>query len=217
VSTANAPAPARRPDPPLVRTIGAVLRHPVVRRLKAPFIAGRWWWRGRTIANPRLPAAPREVLFLCQGNICRSPFAAELARGRVAGRGLPAIRCVSAGLRASQAPESPADAVAAAARYEIVLGGHRAVDVTAAQMASADVIVVMEVRHVDEIRRRFPEAVGRVHLLPLYEPAGRYGPLERVNLLDPFDQGPDAFAHCYRRIDAAIDGLVSAIAVRMRG
>ncbi|MEO5824011.1 MAG: hypothetical protein ABIT71_26185, partial [Vicinamibacteraceae bacterium] len=87
----------------------------------------------------------------------------------------------------------------------------------AAQMTSADVIVVMEVRHVEEIRRRFPDAVSRVHLLPLYEPAGRYGPRERINLLDPFNQGPDAFAHSYRRIDAAIDGLVAAIELRMPG
>jgi protein-tyrosine phosphatase len=197
--------------------IGAVLRHPLVRRLKAPLIAGRWWWRGRTIANPPLPAPPRELLFICQGNICRSPFAAELARQRLAERGLSAVRCVSAGLRASQAPESPVDAVHAAAQYAIALAGHRALDVTPGQMASADVIVVMEVRHVDEIRRRFPEAAGRVHLLPLYEPGGGYGPLERLNLLDPFNQGPEAFAHCYRRIEAAIGGLVSTIDLRRRG
>jgi protein-tyrosine-phosphatase len=211
------PAPARHPASALQRSIGAVLRHPITRRLKSPVIAARWWWRGRSIANPPLPASPRALLFLCQGNICRSPFAAELARRRLAERGLSGVACVSGGLRASQAPESPRDAVNAAARYGIALDGHRALDVTAAQMASADVIVVMEVRHVDEIRRRFPDAIGRVHLLPLYEPAGRYGPLERVNLRDPFDQGADAFAHCYRRIDAAIDGLVSAIALRTRG
>ena len=111
----------------LARVIGAVLRHPLVRRLKAPLIAGRWWWRGRTIANPPLPAVPRELLFLCQGNICRSPFAAELARRRVAERGLSGVRCVSAGLRASQAPESPPDAVNAAADYTIALAGHRRV------------------------------------------------------------------------------------------
>ena len=217
MSASHDSTPARRAPSALERGLGAVLRHPIVRRLKSPLIEARWWWRGRSIANPPLPASPRELLFLCQGNICRSPFAAELARRRVAERGLSGVSCVSGGLRASQAPESPADAVHAAARYGIALAGHRALDVTAAQMAAADVIVVMEVRHVDEIRRRFPDAIGRVHLLPLYEPAGRYGPLERVNLLDPFDQGAEAFAHCYRRIDAAIDGLASAIAVRTRG
>jgi protein-tyrosine phosphatase len=199
-----------------VRIVGAVLRHPIVRRLKAPLMAGGWWWKGRSIANPPLPPSPQELLFLCQGNICRSPFAAQIARRRLDARGLSAVRSLSGGLRASQAPESPADAVQAAERYAIVLAGHRAMDVTAAQMASADVIVVMEVRHLEEIRRRFPDAVARVHLLPLYERRGRYGPLERVNLLDPFGQGPDAFAHCYHRIDAAIDGLVAAIGSRVQ-
>lgn len=214
--SAGTTSAARRPEPLVARVLGPVLRHPIVRRLKAPLIAGHWWWRGRAIANPPLPPSPRELLFLCQGNICRSPFAAQLARRRLDERGLSAVRCLSGGLRASQAPESPPDAVQAAARYAIALAGHRAVDVTAAQLAAADVIVVMEVRHLEEIRRRFPEAVARVHLLPLYEPRGRYGPLERVNLLDPFDRGPDAFGRCYHRIDAAIDGLVAAIGSRVQ-
>ncbi|MEO5822092.1 MAG: hypothetical protein ABIT71_16430, partial [Vicinamibacteraceae bacterium] len=139
MSASTSPTPARRSAPLPVRVIGAVLRHPLVRRLKAPLIAGRWWWRGRSTANPPLPATPRELLFLCQGNICRSPFAAELARRRLDARGLAAVRSVSAGLRASQAPESPPDAVRAAAHYAIALAGHRALDVTAAQMTSADV------------------------------------------------------------------------------
>jgi hypothetical protein len=73
---------------------------------------------------------------------------------------------------------------------------------------------VMEVAHVDQMRARFPDAVDRVHLLPLYEPEGaaRHGAREGCNLLDPFGAGPAAFTHCYRRIDAAAAAFVDHVA-----
>jgi protein-tyrosine-phosphatase len=208
--TAPPPPPHRAPWP--VRAIGAVLRHPLALALKRPLSNAAWWWRGRGLINPTLPASARTILFLCQGNICRSPFAAELAR-RLLAADHADIRCVSSGLRASQAPRSPQDAIDVAARYGIDLQPHRAADVTAAELAEADVIVVMEVAHLEALRRRAPDVVQRVHLLPLYEgdEAPRYGALERVNLLDPFGQGHAAFVHCYARIGAALRGFVRAV------
>jgi protein-tyrosine phosphatase len=194
------------------RAIGAVLRSPVALAIKRPLKDAVWRWRGRRLANPPLPASPRTILFLCQGNICRSPFAAELARRRLADVA-PDAHCVSGGLRASQAPQSPPEAVDVAAHYGVDLQAHRAADVTPAELAAADVIVVMEVAHVEALRRRAPHVMSRVHLLPLYEAdrAARYGGLERVNLLDPFSRGRDAFVHSYARIDAALRGFVAAI------
>jgi protein-tyrosine phosphatase len=183
----------------------------MVRALKQRIYDGWWWWRGRRLANPVPPSPTRRVLFLCQGNICRSPFAAALAARHFLEAGLDHVDVVSAGLRASQAPESPPDAVTAAAAHGVRLDGHRARDVTPAQMADADVIVVMEVRHLDHIRLRYPASVARVHLLPLYERPEGYGPLERVNLTDPFARGPEAFVRCYGRIAAALPSLTAAI------
>lgn len=191
-----------------------MLRHPVGMAVKGWIREIAWRRRARRLSNPTLSARPRRVLFLCLGNICRSPFAALLAERRLRDRGVEAVEVASAGLRASQAPVSPPDAVAAAAPYGIDLAGHRARDVSAGEIAGADVIVVMEVAQVEQMRARFPEATDRVHLLPLYEPGAgrRHGAREGCNLLDPFGAGPDAFRHCYRRIDAAIDALVDRVA-----
>ena len=88
-------------------------------------VAAPWWrrqtkelvWRlrGAFVRNPPLPARVESIVFVCKGNICRSPFAALLAERCLAeqGRTSPAIH--SAGLAPSQAGESPPDAVAAAA------------------------------------------------------------------------------------------------------
>ena len=212
----SAPGRARAPERGLARLIGTALRHPVVLPIKRRLVDAVWRWRGRTLANPPLPAGPiRQVLFLCQGNICRSPFAALRAQQLLDAAGASAIRCVSGGLKASQSPVSPPDAVAAGAAYGVVLGGHAATDTTPEQLAAADVIVVMEVAHVDRVRRRAPQCADRVHLLALDDPdRRRYGGRERVNLLDPFGHDAAAFVHCYRRIDAALHVFVEAIASR---
>jgi protein-tyrosine-phosphatase len=198
-----------------VRLIGAVLRHPAIQPVKRRIADGVWWWRGRAIRNPPLPARVDRVLFLCLGNICRSPFAAVRARQLLAEAGAGHVDARSGGLRASQSPTSPADAVTAAAGYGVDLAGHRARDTTPDDLAAADVIVVMEVAHVDALRRRAPQLMGRVQLLPLYEPDRRgYGGRERVNLIDPFGQDLATFAHCYRRLDAALRVLAAEIVAR---
>ena len=212
----TAAATARAPERGLARLIGGVLRHPAAQPVKRRLIDLAWVWRGRALRNPPLPApAIRQVLFLCQGNICRSPFAALRAAQKLAAAGLPQIACVSSGLKASQSPTSPAEAVEAAAAYGVTLGGHRAQDTTVEELTAADVIVVMEVAHVERVRRRAPQVADRIQLLPLFEAdRRRYGGRERVNLLDPFGHDAAAFAHCYRRVDAALDGLVAAIAAQ---
>jgi protein-tyrosine phosphatase len=173
-----------------------------------------WWRRSRSLHNPPLPDSPAVALFLCKGNICRSPFAALLAERLFAEAGLPtAVR--SAGLKASQAPESPPDAVRTASAYGLSLAAHRPVDVGLDELRQADVIVVMEVAQAAEVARRAPETGPRIQLLPLFDPAGaRYGAYERVNLIDPFGKGADAFASSYERIDRCVRALVAAVAAR---
>ena len=212
----SAPERAGAAEQGVARLIGTALRHPAVLPVKRRLIDAAWRWRGRGLANPPLPAGPiRDVLFLCQGNICRSPFAAVRAQQLLDAAGASGIRCRSGGLKASQSPVSPPDAVAAASAYGVDLGRHAAADTTPEALAAADVIVVMEVAHLERVRRRAPHRADRVHLLALDDPdRRRYGGRERVNLLDPFGHDGAAFVHCYRRIDAALRVFVAALAAR---
>jgi protein-tyrosine-phosphatase len=65
------------------------------------------------------------VLFVCAGNICRSPFAEGLARRLAAERGLD-VEFVSAGEIALDGDRCPPDAVAVAKEYGVDLSSHRA-------------------------------------------------------------------------------------------
>ena len=67
-----------------------------------------WSVKGGAIVNPPLPLGVRSVLFVCLGNICRSPFAEHVAVRRLANAGGPPIRVASAGITARQSGEVPA-------------------------------------------------------------------------------------------------------------
>ena len=66
-----------------------------------------------------------KVLFVCAGNICRSPFAEGLARQLAAERGLD-VEFASAGEIALDGDRCPPDAVAVAKEYGVDLSSHRA-------------------------------------------------------------------------------------------
>ena len=66
-----------------------------------------------------------KVLFVCAGNLCRSPFAEGLARQLAAERGLD-VEFASAGEIALDGDPCPPEAVAVAKEYGVDLSSHRA-------------------------------------------------------------------------------------------
>lgn len=81
-----------------------------------------------------------KVLFVCAGNICRSPFAEGLARRLAAERDLD-IEFASAGEIAFDGDRCTRDAVAAARDHGVDLSSHRARRLTAAERSAADRVV----------------------------------------------------------------------------
>ena len=75
-----------------------------------------------------------KVLFVCAGNLCRSPFAEGLARRLAAERGLD-VEFASAGEIALDGDRCPPDAVAAAREHGVDLSSHRARCLTTAHDA----------------------------------------------------------------------------------
>jgi protein-tyrosine-phosphatase len=81
-----------------------------------------------------------KVLFVCAGNICRSPFAEALARRLAAERGLD-VEFASAGEIAFDGDRCPGDAVAAAREHGVDLSAHRAQRLTAERRSAVDKVV----------------------------------------------------------------------------
>src|SRR5947207_1846609 len=84
------------------------------------------------------------VLFVCTGNICRSPLAEALFRKLLAERGVAGVTVASAGLFAAEGASASEDVVKAAAERGVDLTAHRARRLDPRSLGSGDLVVVME-------------------------------------------------------------------------
>lgn len=100
-------------------------------------------------------AAPRRVLFVCTGNICRSPTAEGVLRALAARAGLE-VAVDSAGLIEAHAGEPPDPrAQAAAARRGYDLGALRARRLRPEDLETHDHVWVMDRGHLNQLNRRY--------------------------------------------------------------
>jgi len=194
------------------RAITVLLTNPVAMALKRPLRDLAWTIKGARLKNPPLPAKVESILFVCLGNICRSPFAAVLAAERLRREGGVRVRCRSAGIRTTQAARSPSAACDVAATYGLSLVDHRPQALTRELMDGHDLIVVMEAAHLLELRTSYPDAAGRVILLSLFDRQALAG-YDRYNIADPFSLPHAAFEACYGRIARALSNLLSNVDV----
>ncbi len=163
-------------------------------------------WRRRALLR-RLArtAPPRSIMFVCHGNICRSPFAAAIARKLMPDW----VRVESAGFIGPQRPAPPA-AVAVAREHGVDLAGHRSQLLAREHLESMDMIVVMEPRQERQIARSAPRAAARVVILGDLDSQ----PIARRVIKDPVDQPDDVFRASYDRIERCIGAMVDALALR---
>jgi protein-tyrosine phosphatase len=185
------------------------LTHRVAMALKRPLKDGWWCVVGLALRNPAMPGRVESLLFVCKGNICRSPFAASRAARLLQALGRGDIRCASAGITATQAARPPAEASEVASEFGCGISGHEPLRLTREMVGEFDLLVVMEAEQLVQLRQQYPEAFDRLVLLPLVnEWAAGYA---RYNIADPFGQDVATFRSCYARIDAALRLLLSRL------
>ena len=125
--------------------------------------------RRRPDALTRRLRSARSVLVLCQGNVSRSVFAANLLATAL--KDHPAVTVRSAGLGTQPGSARPSAGGRPVKALDIDVRAHASVAISATLVAAADVIFVMEVAHLVEMTRRFFGARGKTFLLTSLAPA----------------------------------------------
>lgn len=147
----------------------------------------------------------RKALFVCYGNICRSPYAELLTAEKDL---FAEVR--SAGFIEREGRSSPPEARTEAANNGIDLTGHRSALLRREDVDWADVIYLFDTENRKRMTGAFPDALDKTHYW------GAMGDGPDPVIPDPYGGGPEAFAECYRRIGEAANRLVSARESRER-
>ncbi len=156
------------------------------------------------------------LLFVCLGNICRSPTAEGVMRHLVRDEGLEdLVEIDSAGTGSWHVGHSPDERSAAAALERGIELDGRARQVDVADFEAFDLILAMDRANHDELQALAPDADARerVRLLREYDPdAVAAGDLE---VPDPYYGGPDGFEDVLDLVTRACEGLLAEVRARV--
>jgi len=143
------------------------------------------------------------ILFVCLGNICRSPLAHGIAEHIVYKRNL-SLRIDSAGTSDWHKGEAPCE-------YSIKIAGQHHVDITQQRsrpvikddITSFDYIVAMDKRNKADLEAF---GFGNVHLL------GDFGDFQGEDVPDPyFFEGFEGFEHVYNMVAICVEDFIEKV------
>lgn len=158
-------------------------------------------------ANAMFSSASIHVLVVCTGNTCRSPMGEHLLRHLAAGAGRGDIEVRSAGMRAAEGLPASAEAVEVLHAWGLDLNGHGSRMVTSAAARRADVILVMERHHADELARLLPRCAVKTYLITHFGPADVRG----RDVSDPIGLDLNDYEQCARLIEACMAGFLDKV------
>lgn len=140
----------------------------------------------------------RSILFICIGNICRSPMAEGLLK-----QAMPDKAVLSAGIGALVG--EPADPLSVQLMRErgIDIGTHRARSLAAWMVKDADVILTMDGDQKRFLEIKYPESKCKVF---------RLCEDSKCDIPDPYRRGLIAFRHSCNLISQGVDELVARLA-----
>lgn len=159
--------------------------------------------------SPKAVGMQTKVLFVCMGNICRSPTAKAVFDSMVKAAGLTElVQADSAGTHAFHVGEA-ADprAVSAAQRRGYDLSGHQARKVEMCDFSDYDYILAMDWDNLALLQRTAPRGLQhKLQLLMRF--ATEY---EAATVNDPYHGGPAGFDQALDYIEDACNGLMEVV------
>lgn len=148
-----------------------------------------------------LPQSVRSVLFVCKGNICRSPLAEFYFRDHARKRGLD-LTVKSAGLDTHLGKPAHTLARAIAHEHGFSLKPHATTPLFRDLIQQADLVLVMEVAQKDHVLKLYPQNRNKVFVL------GQFCKRGSLDIDDPYCGTEHDFKVCFDRIRESCDQLI---------
>ncbi|MCF6776328.1 hypothetical protein L3V83_07045 [Thiotrichales bacterium 19X7-9] len=133
------------------------------------------------------------VLILCVGNICRSPYAEGYFKKNINEN----IQVASAGIKALIDQPAAKEAQSVSEYYGFDIREHKARQVNMTQLIGTDLLLAVSSECIDYLKLNFPFAIGKAHLL------GKW--LNNIEIIDPYNKPKDAFEKMAVDINSCMD------------
>jgi protein-tyrosine phosphatase len=147
---------------------------------------------------------PSPILVVCQGNLCRSPFAALLLEKKLQDSGTYA-EVFSRGLQNIGSQPVPEAALSAAREFDIDMATHRSSMILKQDLQHAAFVLVMSSRQRKFIGEISPVSIGKVFLLSQLDGGD--------TVADPIGQPTGIFREVYSEINEHIDAWLQRFGV----
>jgi len=151
----------------------------------------------------------KSVLFVCTGNSCRSIMAEGLLRKKLEEMGRKDIEVFSAGTCAVGGFVPTDNTIFVMKEEGVDVSGYKTSRLTPDKIQKADLILAMELIHLEEILNMAPDVAVKTHLLRKYarvknEPGG-------VEVMDPIGRPLEIYERVSTMIKRSIEELAKAL------
>ena len=148
----------------------------------------------------------KTVLFVCTGNICRSPMAEGIFRQAIRGR--RDLQVMSAGIGATPGQTPSVFAVQAVKELGIDISRQRSRQLTAELVQEADYIFGMTHSHVDTVFLLYPKAAEKTFLLREFDDTLD---IFEKDISDPIGGSYEVYLNCRDQIEQGIASILRFI------
>lgn len=147
-----------------------------------------------------------KIVFVCTGNICRSPMATGLLKEKLPKRLRSKVRIESAGTMGIEASPASEEAVHVMEENGIDIRDHRSRGVNNHILENADVIFAMADNHRRYLESEFPNLRDNIFLLRTFDRDHRKQ--EPLSVPDPIGGTVETYRKCRDMIEHEIDRIL---------
>lgn len=154
----------------------------------------------------------QEVLFICYGNIMRSPFAANLFQKKIQNTSLMDLNVDSFGFHQVVARKALPECVSMAQSWQVDLSEHESKLITRTKIAEDNPIaIIFDLKNEMILRSYYPE-VNFISLADLIPSDKGF----HIEIEDPYGKPSDEIKFCYQLIDSGLDELIKLLSQNTR-